>query len=325
MIIYHRIPVLLHVGFFTVYSWGFFVSLGVLTALLLAMKENRNKSQEIINSLIVLIPSALIGARLFYVFSHWDFYSQHLLQILNFPGGGLDLPGALLFGFLAFILYFKIRKLDYKEYLDVFAVYIPLAQAIGRVGCFFNGCCYGSLTNVPWGITYMGGIRHPAQLYESILDLTIFFYLHHLRNKKKIMLFNRNLNLFPGAKFLLYLILYSIVRFICEFFRIEPRVFYGFTVMHIVTFFVILISLFILFKAQPKVSLSKAKGKARQKMASANIKSKINEKRRKSRNKGRSNNTKSRSRWKSSNRKNKLINGRSKSSNTRSRNRKGRH
>ena len=251
MIIYHRIPILFHFGSLTIYSWGFFVSLGALIALLLSLKEYKKEGQEIINSLIILIPSALFGARLFYVLSHWDFYSQHLIQILNFPGGGLDLPGALLFGFLAFVIYFKLRHLDYKHYLDIFAVYIPLAQAIGRIGCFFNGCCYGSLTNVPWGITYMGGIRHPAQLYESILDFGVFLYLHHTRKNKVLNLFNKRLYLFPGAKFLLYLILYSIVRFICEFFRIEPRVFYGFTVMHIVSFLIVVVSLFILFKAQP--------------------------------------------------------------------------
>ena len=263
MIIYHRMPVLFHVGSLTVYSWGFFVSLGVLVALLLSLKEYKKESPEVVNSLVVLIPFALLGARTFYVLSHWDFYSQHLTQILNFPGGGLDLPGALLFGFLAFVLYFKLRHLDYKHYLDIFAIYIPLAQAIGRIGCFFNGCCYGSLTNLPWGITYQGGIRHPAQLYESVLDFSVFLYLHHTRNNKTLRLFNKNLYLFPGAKFLLYLILYSTVRFICEFFRIEPRVFHGFTVMHIVSFIIIVSSLFLLFLAQPKNRL-KIKGKIKQ-------------------------------------------------------------
>ncbi len=229
MIPYHPIHILFSVGKFHVYSWGFFVSLGVFLALLFAIKDNKRYEDEIINSFWVVALFSIIGGRLLFVFGDWSYYSKHFSEIFNFSGGGLALFGAIVLGLLSFIIYFKLRHKDYKKFLDIYAPYIPLAQSIGRIGCFFNGCCYGSLTSVPWGITYLGGIRHPAQLYESVLDFALFLFLRRIRHKRKLSLFGTDFKLFKGAKFIIYLTSYSIIRFLVEFFRQDiPADVFGF-------------------------------------------------------------------------------------------------
>ncbi len=229
MIPYHPIHVLFSIGSFKVYSWGFFVSLGVLTALLLAIKDNKKYEDEIIDSFWIVVISSVLGGRLLFVFGEWSYYSKHPWEILNFSGGGMALFGAIVLGLLTFIIYFKIRRKDYKKYLDVYAPYVPLAQSIGRIGCFFNGCCYGSLTNVPWGITYLGGIRHPAQLYESVLDFFLFLFLRHIRRKHALHIAGFKLKLVKGMKFIIYILSYSLIRFFLEFFRQDiPANIFGF-------------------------------------------------------------------------------------------------
>ncbi len=253
MIIYNKMPVLFRINGFTIHSWGFFVSLGIIISLFLMMREFKQKREELLNLTIITMISAIIGARLLYVLLNLDYFLSHTKQVFNVMSGGLSLFGAIGLGLLGFIAYSKLRNLDYKKYLDIFSIYIPLSQSIGRIGCFFNGCCYGSITRVPWGITYLGGIRHPAQIYESILDFLLFLYLHSIRNKKILKIPNLGLpnsrlrlKLKHGDKFLLYLMLYSIIRFIVEFYREEPRLLFNLTITQYFTIGMIIIVLLIL-------------------------------------------------------------------------------
>ena len=250
MIPYHRIPILFHIGSLRVYSWGFFVSLGILTALIIANKNHKKESKTITDLVIITLIFGILGARTIYVLLNIKHFIKNPIEAFNIMGGGLSYFGALLFAFIALLTYCKITKKDYKHYLDIFAIYIPIVQAIGRIGCFLNGCCYGSLTRVPWGITYLGGIRHPAQIYESILDITIFLVLYKIRNKKSLKILNRRIRLFKGSKFLLYLILYSLVRFVVEFFRQEPKFIFGLTITQIITIFIIIVSKIIILRKQ---------------------------------------------------------------------------
>ena len=241
-------PVLFRINGFTIHSWGFFVSLGIIVSLFLMMKEFKQKREELLNLTIITMISAIIGARLLYVLLNLDYFLSHIKQVFNVMGGGLSLFGAIGLGLFGFIVYSKLRNLDYKRYLDIFSTYIPLSQSIGRIGCFFNGCCYGSITRVPWGITYLGGIRHPAQIYESILDFLLFLYLYSIRNKKILKIPNSRLRLKLryGDKFLLYLMFYSIIRFIIEFYREEPRLLFNLTITQYFTIGMIIIVLSIL-------------------------------------------------------------------------------
>lgn len=100
---------------------------------------------------------------------------------------------------------------------DAFAVALPLAQGIGRIGCFLEGCCYGAAWEGPWAVDLLGAPRHPAQLYEAGLDLGLAAALWALRGRTRV----------PGHLFKGCLAGYATIRFVCEFFRGDPHVLWG--------------------------------------------------------------------------------------------------
>ncbi len=126
--------------------------------------------------------------------------------------GGLSWFGGLTFGFLAAVSVIKKRKLSFLRIADIFAPFLALGQAIGRIGCFLNGCCYGKPTQSIFGILLKGHPQplHPTQLYSSFSLFLIFSILIIYKNKVKHVY---------GKVFCLYLILCGLERFISEFFR----------------------------------------------------------------------------------------------------------
>lgn len=250
MIPYNPVRVLFRISGISIYSWGFFVSFGILIALLIARKLYAKKFEEILNSFLITFIFSVIGARIFYVLLNIEYFYKKPIEIMDFSGGGLSFFGALMFGLLSFIIYFKIRNIDFKEYLDIYAVFIPLVQAFGRIGCFLNGCCYGSKTRLFFGIKYLSQIRHPVQIYESILNFIGFLLMYNLRNKNKIKTKNITIELFSGSLFLIYLITYSTIRFFVEFFREEKRILLELTQTQYLCLLIIIISLIIFVKHQ---------------------------------------------------------------------------
>jgi len=242
MINFTPIPILFKIGNFTVYSFGLFVALGGLIAILLSLKEakKRNIEQEkVLGILLFTMVGALIGARILYIIqnpSQFNFFWDYI----NLSEGGLNGAGTLIGGTLFAFLYIKISKMSMGEFgklMDVIAPYLVLAFAIGRIGCFLRGCCFGLPTNLPWGIVYpaeslavQAGLNtavHPTQLYHSILDFIIFFILLKLGNKKHNLQKNNVKSKYRffsigGSIFLLFLMLYSSERFIVDFFRYHP-------------------------------------------------------------------------------------------------------
>lgn len=171
----------------------------------------------------------LLGARLYHVLHRFDYFFQRPLEIFAVWQGGLGIWGAVLGGILGFFL--SIRKTGKAlAYLDIFAVSVPLAQAVGRWGNYFNRELFGLPTALPWGVYIPSELRpdafkyydhfHPLFLYESILDLALFVFLYKL--------FKRSLT--PGAITFLYLAGYSLIRFPLEFLRISPWSIFGFPV-----------------------------------------------------------------------------------------------
>ena len=242
MIPYITHPVLLDLGFLKIYSWGFMVALAFIAATILSAKEAKRKniSPEKIYSLVAyIIIGAIIGSRIGYLL--FDLNSiANFLDIFKFWEGGLSFHGGFIGGTLFGFFYVKKNKLNFWEIADVIAPSIPLAQAIGRIGCFLRGCCYGIETSLPWGINYLGEIRHPTQIYSSIALFLIFIFLSKQKYKKN----------FNGALFLTYIIIYSVFRFFIEFIRAEPKVLLGLTGAQIasIVLFVIAIFIFLRFK-----------------------------------------------------------------------------
>ena len=167
-------------------------------------------SDQIINFVIICIPAAIIGARLYYVVFNWEFYAGDIKKILNIRGGGLAIHGGLIFAFVAVCILCAVWKLRPLNVLDLAVPCIAIAQAIGRWGNYFNSEAHGGPTDLPWAITVNGQSVHPTFLYESIWCFLLFFFLIYVDNRRK----------FEGQT-LLYGILYSAERFFVEALRTD--------------------------------------------------------------------------------------------------------
>ncbi len=168
-------------------------------------------SDQIINFVIICIPAAIIGARLYYVVFNWSFYAGDIKKILNIRGGGLAIHGGLIFAFIAVCILCAVWKLRPLNVLDLAVPCISIAQAIGRWGNYFNSEAHGGPTDLPWAITVNGQSVHPTFLYESIWCFLLFFFLIYVDNRRK----------FEGQTLLLYGILYSAERFFVEALRTD--------------------------------------------------------------------------------------------------------
>lgn len=212
-------PELLHIGPVTIYAWGAMLALALL--LLAFLMSSRFKKAGInpdyaLDIILLCVLAGIIGSRLFYVvFYDWSYFADHPAQIFSLANGGfggLVWYGGFFGGALAFYLYIRWRKLNFWDMADLVVPYMALAYAMVRIGCFLNGCCYGVPTSLPWGVAFpdLDSLhRHPTQLYSTIINLGIFYGLLKLYPRRT----------FKGEVFLAYLGLYSIYRFIIEFFR----------------------------------------------------------------------------------------------------------
>ena len=201
---------------FDIMWYGIMIASGMLSAAALAYfradKLGLNKDR-IVDIALYCIPAGAIGARLYYVLFEWDYYSQHLGEILNFRSGGLAIHGGLIAG-IGLGLYLAGRwKLDIRKYIDIAAPSIAIGQALGRWGNFFNSEAHGGPTDLPWAVIVDGVSVHPTFLYESIwcFFLTVFLVRYEGKNRKK----------FDGQLFLMYASLYSVERFFVEGLRTD--------------------------------------------------------------------------------------------------------
>lgn len=216
-------PILFQLGPLTLYSYGLMIALGFLAAVTVAGRRARRLglSGEKIQTLgFVALLSGIVGGRLAYVALNWRFYRSDPLEILRLDHGGLVFYGGLALGLLASFLYMRRWRLPVLRTLDLMVPPLVLAHALGRIGCFFNGCCYGTFTDLPWGIAFPPETlhRHPTQLYESAALALLFLWLSRLEGR-------------PGTVLLSYGLLYGLWRFGIEFIRGDnPAVWGGLTV-----------------------------------------------------------------------------------------------
>lgn len=245
----HR--VFFKIGNFEIYTYGVMLVIGYLTAICFTMWRNKNKNiinEDIMDFSFYLLLSGIIGARVFYVMLHLKDYISSPISMLNLREGGLAWHGALVGGFIAFAVFSKKRGIDVYAFLDLCAPSIMLGLAIGRIGCFLNGCCVGNETTLPWGIVFKSAgyftPRHPTQLYELFFDLVIFAILLWWDKRKK----------FEGETVILMFVLYSAVRFIVECFRLSPPRYFGLSIAQYSSIFIAIIALAWLFLGRKKMS-----------------------------------------------------------------------
>lgn len=225
------------IGPLTIRFYGMIIMLGVVAAAWLATKEakRRGLNPDIVwDGLIWVIIAGVIGARLWHVFTPTPtdvaaglttkYYLTHPLAMLSIWNGGLGVPGAVIGGAIAVIIYARRKNLDIMVWLDISAPSVALAQAIGRWGNFVNQELYGPPTDLPWGIPIdpeyrLSGYQefthfHPLFLYESLwnlMNMAILLFVGR-RFKDKII---------PGDIFLGYLVIYPLGRFLLEFIRLD--------------------------------------------------------------------------------------------------------
>ena len=196
-------PELFHIGSFSVRVFGLTMALsfvfGVLYVRATVARDHRDFTPFLTTAYMLMI-GGVIGARLGYVVLHLDEFSGHWLDAVNpFHGAEVGLAGLNLYGgvLLAIVLawiYLKTSGLSTLDVFDYFAPALGLGLGITRIGCFCNGCCFGTPTTLPWGVhfpvgslpwyTYGDTALHPAQLYSSLYGLLLFVYLHQLLKRR---------------------------------------------------------------------------------------------------------------------------------------------
>jgi phosphatidylglycerol:prolipoprotein diacylglycerol transferase len=221
-------PVLFRIGNFPINTYGVFLALAFLCAILITVKLGERDGlprQKIYDLSLWMLLASLIGSKVLMFFTEPE-YRDHPLQLLSLDflrSGGVfygGLLGAVLTGYLLMRRY----KLPWWRTADACAPGIAIGNFFGRQGCFAAGCCWGKPTNLPWGVRFtelgheITGVPidvslHPTQLYESFAMLIVFFFLLWLHRHRR----------FSGQVILCYALLYSIIRFAIEFVRDDPR------------------------------------------------------------------------------------------------------
>ena len=214
-------PVLLNIGEFKIFSYGVMVALGVLLGTVLIYRHALKRgldAEKIVDMIFWIVLFGLIGGRILYVLINLDIYFKDPLEIIRINNGGLVFHGSLAGAVIAAVFFMKKSRQPLLETMDIIFVYLPLAHAMGRVGCFLNGCCSGKPTFFFFGMAFPGqALRvHPTQLYSAFFLLLIFVFLFYWEKKKH----------FAGEILCLYLMLYGTMRFSMEFLRNNP-VFFG--------------------------------------------------------------------------------------------------
>lgn len=241
------LPVICKIGPLSIYSYGLMLVIAFFLGTFLAARyaKTRGVDAELIwNFSFVCTISGIIGARIFYVVENFSYYASRPLEIFILPHGGLSWFGGLILGGVCGTVYLKKKKAPFLLILDIMAPFVALAQSIGRIGCFLNGCCFGKES--VWGVysPILEKTLIPTQLYASAALLAIFVVLRILSTKK----------LPAGSILYAYLFLYSIKRFLIEFWRSDnPIVFAGLTLFQLLSIAVFIFSIIQFFCLRKKV------------------------------------------------------------------------
>jgi phosphatidylglycerol---prolipoprotein diacylglyceryl transferase len=221
-------PDLLKIGNITLHSYGFFMAVGIAVALFMGIYRGKRKgfSEEVIIDIAFYgIIGGLLGAKLLYLITELPSLIHKPSLLVGMLTSGFVVYGAILGGILGAWIYCRIKGHEFFKNFDLLVPSLAIAQGIGRIGCFMAGCCYGSETNSSIGIVFShsdyapNGISlYPTQLISSFGDFLIAAVLAFYARKERK----------DGTIAGLYLMLYSIGRFLVEFLRNDPRGAIGF-------------------------------------------------------------------------------------------------
>jgi len=236
-------PIAFTIGEISVRWYGVMIALAVVVLILWMVWQIRRGADISYDSLLtvalIAIPSGIIISRLLHIIDLWGFYIANPGLLWGF--GGLTIWGAILGATLGIWIYSRFTDFKYGYFMDVIAPGVLLAQAVGRVGCTINGCCYGMAAPVwlPWSVVYthpdsyapLGIAVHPTQPYEIIFLLIVFGVLFWLRKRFQP----------EGSLFLIYLSMYSIWRLGLGFLRDGTDFLFGLQQAQVIGIIVLLI------------------------------------------------------------------------------------
>ena len=217
-------PILFKIGPITIYTYGVLIATAFFLGLALAARQARVEGedpQKIMDLSFYILISAIVGSRLLYIVVEYKEYISNPLRIFKVWEGGLVFYGGFIMAMAVVIIYVRRHEMNLWKVGDILAPSVAIGQGVGRLGCFFAGCCYGRETDVPWAFIFkdpntlapMDVHLHPTQLYDSANGFIIFVILLILRKFKK----------FDGQLFWTYTLLYAVGRFIVEIFRGDER------------------------------------------------------------------------------------------------------
>ena len=226
-------PVAFSIGSFNVYWYGIIIGFGFILALIFALTNLKKfgiKRDDFIDCVLVGLICGILGARLYYVIFRWDYYSQHLNEILAVHNGGLAIYGGVIGSVLGGCIIAKIKKMNIPAVLDVAGMGFLIGQGIGRWGNFVNQEAFGIETDLPWRMvsenTNNIGV-HPCFLYESLWCLLGFFILFFWGIKYRK---------YDGQLALMYIVWYGFERMFVEGLRTDSLYtpFFGLRVSQII-------------------------------------------------------------------------------------------
>jgi len=212
-------PELLHIGEFTLYTYAFLIALGTLVASIYtkwSVKRELGILNLSNNFFYIIFAAGFFGGKLFFYLEKPLYYFNNPKLMLNNFSGGFVFYGSFITILITLLWYLKKHRIPILPMLDILAITTTIVHVIGRMGCFFAGCCYGKPTDSFIGMNFprANGVSvHPSQLYEITGLLIIMFMLFRIKKQQQ----------FKGQLFLIYLILYAVVRGFLELFRGDKR------------------------------------------------------------------------------------------------------
>jgi phosphatidylglycerol:prolipoprotein diacylglycerol transferase len=250
-------PELFSIGPLTLHTYGLLIAIGLVVGIIVASRIGKSQGigfQKIMDMGLIIIITGIIGSRLAYVLINFSYYKTYPADIFKLWNGGLVFSGGLIAVLLVMVWYAKQTGRSLWQIGDLWAPAAAVGQAIGRIGCFMAGCCYGKPTDMPWGVVFtdpkslaypLNTPLHPTQLYSSFSGLIIFIILMILNRKKR----------FEGQVLLWFLILHSTARLLIEQFRGDDRglIFGGsWTATQFITLIILIGSIIMLFILKPR-------------------------------------------------------------------------
>ena len=222
-------PIAIYLGHYPVHWYGIFVAAGFLIGLWTASRRGLASAipaETVMDFAPWLMIGVIAGARILHVISYWreEFADKPLTEIFMVQHGGLVFYGGFFGAVIATLIYTRRKKIPLFKFADVLAPSISLGHAFGRIGCLMTGCCFGKECQQSWAIHFPVGHEthpsgslalpvHPTQIYESLLNFGLYFFLAWLYRRKK----------FDGQIIAVYLLAYALLRSFVEMFRADYK------------------------------------------------------------------------------------------------------